>query len=87
MACEKYSCRCCGRIIADCRERRLLQSDANSDTRELLVGLLNRGRNNEDLILGTSASYVCRVPCFTTTDELVLRARRYGALSVPKIDR
>ena len=38
----------------------------NSDT---LVELLNkayRGRNNEDRILGTSASYVCRGPCFTS---------------------
>ena len=39
MACEKYRCRCCGRIIADSRERRLLQSDANAEARELLTEL------------------------------------------------
>ena len=30
MACDKYRCRCYGRIIADSRERGLLQSDATS---------------------------------------------------------
>ena len=37
---EKYRCRCCGRIIADSRERRLLRSDANTEARELLTELL-----------------------------------------------
>ena len=30
MACEKYRCRLCGRIITDSREKRLLQSDATT---------------------------------------------------------
>ena len=27
---EKYQGRCCGKVIDDCRERRLLQSEANT---------------------------------------------------------
>ena len=83
MACEKYRCRCCGRIIADSRERRLLHSDANTEARELLTELLATaysGRKSQEealVLLGAeskTASYICRSPCFASLQR-VLRAR------------
>ena len=66
----------CGPIITDSRERRLLQSDATTEARELLTELLEiaySGRKTQEealVLLGTqiseTASYICRSPCFAS---------------------
>ena len=69
-------CRCCGPIITDSREKRLLQSDATTEARELLTELLEiacSGRKTQEeapVLLGAQTPkqpvIICRSPSFAS---------------------